>query len=149
MPVDKQVGDQVIGATINQEGVIRVKVSAVGSESLFGKIITMVEAAGVSQAPVARLADRVCAYFVPGVLLVALATLVGWILSGASAGVSIDHAIAVLVISCPCAWPGNPRRNHGGDWHRRKKGNPLQERSHDGTYEPCQSRGPGQDGDAD
>ncbi len=103
MPVDKQVGDQVIGATINQEGVIRVKVSAVGSESLFGKIITMVEAAGVSQAPVARLADRVCAYFVPGVLLVALATLVGWILSGASAGVSIDHAIAVLVISCPCA----------------------------------------------
>ena len=104
IPVDKQAGDAVIGATINRQGLLRVRAGRVGSETALAQIIRMVEAAQGSKAPIQHLADRVSAVFVPVVLVLALLTFLAWYLAG-SAGFtdSLINAVAVLVIACPCA----------------------------------------------
>ncbi len=104
VPVDKQAGDQVIGATLNKQGMLRVQATRVGKETALAQIIRMVEEAQGSKAPIQRLADRVSAVFVPAVLGIALVTFLGWyFLAGAGFTASLINAVAVLVIACPCA----------------------------------------------
>ena len=103
-PVGKAVGDQVIGATINQEGLIRVKAMKVGKDTLLYQIIRMVEEAQASKAPIQDLVDKISEYFVPAVIVIALLSFAGWYFVAAlpfRAG--LMRLIAVLVISCPCA----------------------------------------------
>lgn len=103
LPVTKAPGDAVIGGSLNGDGRLRVRVAAAGGDTTLAKIIALVESAQASKAPVQRLVDRVSAVFVPIVLAVALATLVGWLLAGAVAEAAIIAAVSVLVIACPCA----------------------------------------------
>ncbi len=104
IPVEKSVGDLVIGATINQNGVLKFKATKVGKDTMLSQIIKMVEDAQGSKAPIQRLADNISAFFVPGVILIALLTFLGWLfLSSAGLTVAIVNAVAVLVIACPCA----------------------------------------------
>ncbi|MBO6047200.1 MAG: heavy metal translocating P-type ATPase [Erysipelotrichaceae bacterium] len=103
IPVDKQVGDLVIGATINQSGRIVVKTMKTSEQSTLSQIIHLVEDAGNSKAPIARLADVISGYFVPVVIGIALVTLIAWMILGESFHFALTMAIAVLVISCPCA----------------------------------------------
>lgn len=104
IPVEKNVGDLVYGATINGSGVIEVKVTKVGEDTVLSQIIKLVEQAQSSKAPIQKLADKVAGVFVPIVMLLALATFLVWMFM-VSAGLeaSIIHAVAVLVIACPCA----------------------------------------------
>ncbi len=105
-PVAKSVGDTVIGATVNRTGTLLVRVTAAGEDSTLAQIIRLVEEAQGAQAPMQRLADRVSAWFVPTVLLAALATFLGWFLLGPddqSLVLAIGTAVAVLIIACPCA----------------------------------------------
>lgn len=102
-PVEKLPGDTVVGATLNTSGYLEIRVTAIGSESVFGKILELVSEASSSKAPIARLADKVCAFFVPAVLGIALVTCLVWGLWGSDWAMAWEHAIAVLVISCPCA----------------------------------------------
>lgn len=103
MPIDKKNGDDVIGATVNKSGYFVMKVSRVGEDTTLSQIIHLVEEAGGSKAPIAKLADKVAGIFVPIVLVIALVTAVVWILVGAEISFALTSAIAVLVISCPCA----------------------------------------------
>lgn len=103
MPVAKSVGDPVIGGSVNQDGVLEFSVTHIGAESTLAKIIRLVEQAQGAKAPVQALVDRVSAVFVPVVLLVALATLLAWGLTTGDWQQGILHAVAVLVIACPCA----------------------------------------------
>jgi len=106
VPVDKRSGDQVIGATANRTGTLVVRADAVGADSTLAQIIRLVEDAQGSQAPMQRLADRVSAWFVPAVLLGALATFVAWMAFGPGADrlvLAIGTTVAVLIIACPCA----------------------------------------------
>ncbi len=103
MPVNKAVGDSVTGATILTGGFVTFRAAAVGKDTMFAKIIRRVEEASATKAPVARLADKVCAIFVPAVMLIALATFIIWVLSGYPISQGLNYAISVLVISCPCA----------------------------------------------
>ncbi|GAA1951100.1 hypothetical protein GCM10009798_08010 [Nocardioides panacihumi] len=106
VPVDKRPGDQVIGATANRTGTLVVRADAVGADSTLAQIIRLVEDAQGSQAPMQRLADRVSAWFVPAVLLTALATFIGWMSFGPDADrlvLAIGTTVAVLIIACPCA----------------------------------------------
>ena len=103
VPVDKQPGDAVTGATINTAGVLTVRATAVGSDTALAQIIRLVEEAQGSKAPVQRLADRVAGIFVPVVLALATATLVGWWLFGGDGAKGLVAAVAVLIIACPCA----------------------------------------------
>ena len=103
LPVEKFPGDKVIGATVNQTGYFTFEATQVGSETTLAKIIALVEDAAGSKAPIARLADKVCAVFVPAVITIALLTAVVWLIAGESFGFALSRAIAVLVISCPCA----------------------------------------------
>ncbi|WP_277961531.1 heavy metal translocating P-type ATPase [Pseudomonas sp. RIT-To-2] len=103
LPVPKQAGDRVIGGAINGEGRLVVEATALGGESVLAKIIRLVEDAQAAKAPIQKLVDRVSQVFVPVVLVVALATLVGWWLQGAPLEAAIINAVAVLVIACPCA----------------------------------------------
>ncbi len=104
IPVDKQAGAQVIGATLNKQGLLRVRATRVGRETALAQIIRLVEEAQGSKAPIQRLADRVAAIFVPAVILIALLTFLGWfLLADAGFTRSLIHAVAVLVIACPCA----------------------------------------------
>jgi P-type Cu+ transporter len=119
LPVEKDVGDAVIGATINQTGMLRVRATKVGGETMLAGIIRMVEQAQGSKAPIQRLADTVAGIFVPAVLVIALLTFVGWSVAGYVFGfqpdaamgaaatqpwiVALVAAIAVLVVACPCA----------------------------------------------
>jgi len=93
----------VTGGALNVSGRIEVEVAAVGAESVLARIIRLVEDAQAAKAPIQRLVDRVAAVFVPVVLAVALATVVGWLIAGAGAETAIVNAVAVLVIACPCA----------------------------------------------
>lgn len=102
-PVAKGPGDRVTGGSINGEGVLTVRVTALGSESVLSRIIRLVEDAQAAKAPIQRLVDRVSEVFVPVVLGIALLTLVGWLLAGAGWETSLINAVAVLVIACPCA----------------------------------------------
>ncbi|MFN9478614.1 MAG: heavy metal translocating P-type ATPase [Betaproteobacteria bacterium] len=103
LPVDKGPGARVTGGALNVSGRIEVEVAAVGAESVLARIIRLVEDAQAAKAPIQRLVDRVAAVFVPVVLAVALATVVGWLSAGAGAKTAIVNAVAVLVIACPCA----------------------------------------------
>jgi Cu+-exporting ATPase len=104
LPVDKKPGDQVVGATVNKEGVLRVQATRVGADTALARIIRMVRAAQGSKAPIQRLADRVAGVFVPVVLGVAAGTLVVWWLwAGVGFTPALVRTVAVLVIACPCA----------------------------------------------
>jgi Cu+-exporting ATPase len=106
VPVDKRPGDQVIGATANRTGTLVVRADAVGADSTLAQIIRLVEEAQGSQAPMQRLADQVSAWFVPAVLLAALATFIGWMTFGPDTDrlvLAIGTTVAVLIIACPCA----------------------------------------------
>ena len=103
VPVDKAVGDEVIGATVNTDGRLLVEATRVGGDTALAQIVRMVEEAQGSAAPVQRLADRVAAVFVPVVLVIASSTLAGWFLTGAGADDAFTAAVAVLIIACPCA----------------------------------------------
>lgn len=103
VPVEKREGDKLIGGTILKSGYLRARVSAVGSESVLQKIIALVEEAGASKAPIAKVADKVAGVFVPVVMSIALATFIGWAAGTKDIDTAIQTAIAVLVISCPCA----------------------------------------------
>ncbi len=103
LPVPKDAGGRLTGGSINGEGRIVMQVAAVGSETVLARIIRLVEDAQAAKAPIQRLVDQVSAVFVPVVLLIALLTLVGWLLAGHSAEHAVIHAVAVLVIACPCA----------------------------------------------
>ena len=103
LPVEKAVGDKVTAGSINGSGRLEVETTAIGAETVLAKIIRLVEDAQAAKAPIQRLVDRVAAVFVPIVLLIALATLAGWLLAGASFEVGLISAVSVLVIACPCA----------------------------------------------
>jgi len=103
LPVPKGEGDMVTGGSINGEGRLLVQVQAVGAESVLARIIRLVEDAQAAKAPIQRLVDKVAAVFVPVVLGVAMLTLAGWWFAGANAETAWVHAVAVLVIACPCA----------------------------------------------
>ncbi|WP_229215393.1 cation-translocating P-type ATPase [Duganella sp. CY15W] len=103
LPVARHAGERVTGGAINGEGLLLVRVSAIGAESTLSRIIRLVEDAQAAKAPVQHLVDRVSAVFVPMVLVLALLTLAGWWLYGGDAGQAIINAVAVLVIACPCA----------------------------------------------
>jgi Cu+-exporting ATPase len=102
-PAEKGVGDEVIGATINKQGLLTFEATRVGKETALAQIIKLVEQAQGSRAPIQRLADRVAAYFVPFVLLVALLTFIIWMAVSADFTLALTRMIAVLVIACPCA----------------------------------------------
>ncbi len=103
VPVDKTVDDTVSAATINQSGFIRARATRVGEDTTFSQIIRMVSDAAATKAPIAKIADKVSGIFVPSVIVIAIVVLIGWLLTGHSLSISLEHAITVLVISCPCA----------------------------------------------
>lgn len=103
LPVSKQVGDRVTGGAINQDGAVVIHTDAVGRDSTLSRIIELVEQAQSAKAPIQRLVDKVSAVFVPMVLLLALATLIGWWTLTGDLQLALLNAIAVLVIACPCA----------------------------------------------
>jgi len=103
VPVEKRAGDKVVSATMNKAGFLKCRADRVGKDTTLSQIIRLVEEAGGSKAPIAQLADRVAGVFVPVVMGIAFLTLIGWLLSGATAEFAISTAISVLVISCPCA----------------------------------------------
>lgn len=103
LPVPKQPGDKVTGGAINGEGRLVIKTLALGTETVLARIIRLVEDAQSAKAPIQKLVDKVSQVFVPVVLLIALATLLGWWLYGAPIETALINAVAVLVIACPCA----------------------------------------------
>ena len=103
IPVDKTEGDLVSAATINQSGYIRARATRVGEDTTLSQIIKMVSDAAATKAPIARIADRVSGIFVPAVIGLALLTLAAWLLTGHPVSTAVARAVAVLVISCPCA----------------------------------------------
>ena len=103
LPVYKGEGDEVIGATINKTGFMKIKATKVGENTTFAQIIKLVEEASASKAPIAKLADKVAGIFVPTVMTISLVTFVAWMILGAEFEFALSCAITVLVISCPCA----------------------------------------------
>lgn len=103
MPVEKQPGDTVTGATMNGSGSFRFRAEKVGQDTTFSQIVKLVEQAGATKAPIARLADKVSGVFVPVVMSIAAVTAVVWLVLGAGVSFAVSSAIAVLVVSCPCA----------------------------------------------
>lgn len=103
LPVAKSPGDAVIGGAVNGEGLLLVRVTALGAESTLARIVRLVESAQAGKAPIQRLVDRVSAVFVPAVLVIALVTLLAWGLATGDWERALIHAVAVLVIACPCA----------------------------------------------
>ena len=103
IPVEKKAGDSVIGATVNKSGYIQFRATKVGSDTTLAQIIELVEEAGASKAPIAKLADKVSGIFVPVVICIALVSAVIWMAVGADFVFALSIGIAVLVISCPCA----------------------------------------------
>ena len=103
IPVEKNPGDEVISATINKNGSFRFTASKVGNDTTLAQIIRLVDEAGNSKAPIARLADKVSAVFVPVVMAIALVTAIVWLIAGDGFEFALSNAISVLVISCPCA----------------------------------------------
>ena len=103
LPVDKTIGDKVIGGTINRSGYFKMEATAIGADTALAKIIALVDEATSSKAPIAKLADKVSGYFVPAVISIAVIAAGIWLALGASWHFALTIAISVLVISCPCA----------------------------------------------
>lgn len=103
LPVDKTIGDKVIGGTINRSGYFKMEATAIGADTALAQIIALVDEATSSKAPIAKLADKVSGYFVPAVIGIAVLAAVVWLALGASWHFALTIAISVLVISCPCA----------------------------------------------
>jgi Cu+-exporting ATPase len=103
LPVDKEPGARVATGALNVGGRIEIEVTAVGAETMLARIVRLVEDAQAAKAPIQRLVDQVAAVFVPVVLVIAAATVIGWLAAGAGAEVAIVNAVSVLVIACPCA----------------------------------------------
>ncbi|OGY94378.1 MAG: copper-translocating P-type ATPase [Candidatus Komeilibacteria bacterium RIFOXYC1_FULL_37_11] len=104
VPVEKKIGDSVYGATINNQGVIKIRITKIGADTVLSQIIKLVEDAQASKAPIQKLADRVSGIFVPAVIAIAIFTFVVWFwLVGAGLEISLINAVAVIVIACPCA----------------------------------------------
>lgn len=103
IPVDKQAGDKVIGATVNKSGYFKMQATKVGDETALAQIIRLVDEATSSKAPIAKLADKVAGVFVPIVITIAIVSAVVWMIFGASFEFALTIAVSVLVVSCPCA----------------------------------------------
>ena len=103
IPVDKQKGDAVSAATVNQSGFIKCRATRVGEDTTLSQIIQMVSDAAATKAPIAKIADRVSGVFVPAVITIAIITIIAWIIAGETVGFALARGISVLVISCPCA----------------------------------------------
>lgn len=103
MPVDKTVGDQVISATVNKTGAFKFEATKVGQDTTLQQIIRLVEEAGSSKAPIAKLADKISGIFVPIVMTISVITFIVWMIIGADFSFALSMGITVLVISCPCA----------------------------------------------
>lgn len=103
IPVDKEVGDPVSAATMNQSGFLRCEATRVGEDTTLSQIIQMVSDAAATKAPIAKVADKVSGVFVPVVIVIAIITILVWLLVGQSVGFALSRGISVLVISCPCA----------------------------------------------
>ena len=103
IPVDKEKGDSVSAATLNQSGFLRCEATRVGEDTTLSQIIQMVSDAAATKAPIAKVADRVSGIFVPAVITIAVVTIIIWLLAGQSIGFALARGISVLVISCPCA----------------------------------------------
>ena len=103
IPVDKNPGDLVSAATLNQSGFIKCEARRVGEDTTLSQIIQMVSDAAATKAPIAKVADKVSGVFVPTVITIAAITTIGWLLAGQSIGFALARGISVLVISCPCA----------------------------------------------
>ena len=103
IPVDKNVGENVSAATINQTGCITCRATQVGEDTALARIIRLVSDAAATKAPIARIADKVSAYFVPAVMIIAVIVCAGWLIAGETLAFALARAISVLVISCPCA----------------------------------------------
>ncbi|RRD94929.1 copper-translocating P-type ATPase [Clostridiales bacterium COT073_COT-073] len=103
IPVEKHAGDAVTGATLNTSGYFTMQVTKTGEDTALAKIIALVEEAGTSKAPIAKLADQISGVFVPIVMGIALVTLIGWLMAGQTFEFALVRAISVLIISCPCA----------------------------------------------
>ena len=103
IPVEKSIGSNVIGASINKTGFIKYKATKVGKDTALAQIVKLVEEAQGSKAPIAKLADVISAYFVPTVIILAILSAVGWLIAGESSVFALTIFIAVLVIACPCA----------------------------------------------
>lgn len=103
MPVEKSVGDKVISATVNTNGYFEMRAEKVGGDTTLAQIIKLVEQASATKAPIARLANKISGIFVPAVMIISAVTFIIWLLCGAQFEFAMSRAIAVLVISCPCA----------------------------------------------
>ena len=103
IPADKTVGSTVSAGTLNQSGFIRCEATRVGEDTTLSQIIQMVSDAAATKAPIAKVADRVSAVFVPAVMAIAAVTVIAWLIAGRTAGFALARGISVLVISCPCA----------------------------------------------
>ncbi len=103
IPVEKSIGDNVIGATINKGAVFNFKVTKTGGDTMLSKIIELVKAANATKAPIESMADKISLYFVPAVISIAIITFTVWKMTGATTEFALNFAISVLVISCPCA----------------------------------------------
>ena len=103
MPVEKKVGDKVVGATINKSGFFKFRAERVGDATTLAQIIKLVEEASSSKAPISKLADKISGIFVPVVIIIAVAATIVWLILGADFEFALSIGIAVLVISCPCA----------------------------------------------
>jgi len=103
LPADKQEGSFVSAGTVNRSGFIRCEASRVGEDTTLSQIIKMVADAAATKAPIAKIADKVSAVFVPSVITIAVVTVIGWLIAGRDFGFALARGISVLVISCPCA----------------------------------------------
>ena len=103
LPVPRHTGERVTGGAVNGEGLLVVRTTAIGAESTLARIVRLVETAQATKAPIQRLVDRVAAVFVPVIVALSAATLLGWGLAGGQWGSGLVNAVAVLVIACPCA----------------------------------------------
>jgi P-type Cu+ transporter len=103
LPVDKQVGDEVIGATLNQTGSFKLRATRIGKDTFLAQIVALVQQAQASKAPIQRLADRVIRWFVPGVMGIAIATFGVWYFLQHNLAFALIAAVGVLIIACPCA----------------------------------------------
>ena len=103
IPADKEAGDSVSAATLNQSGYLKCEATRVGEDTTLSQIIQMVSDAAATKAPIAKVADRVSGVFVPAVIGIAVVTTIVWLLAGQGIGFALARGISVLVISCPCA----------------------------------------------